>query len=56
VPLAPKTLRHRVKDCADRLASHPNDQEKVRQELAKMISATIAGNFRTLLEAARAAI
>jgi hypothetical protein len=56
VPLAPKTLRHRVKNCADRLASHPNDQEKVRQELAKMISATIAGNFRTLLEAARAAI
>ena len=56
VPLAPKALQRRVKESADRLASRPKNKEKVRQDLAKMISTTIAGNFRTLLEAARAAI
>jgi hypothetical protein len=56
VPLAPKDLQRRVKSSADRLASHPNDREKVRQEITKMISATIAGNFRTLLEAARSSL
>ncbi|MGA8142433.1 MAG: hypothetical protein WB987_00915 [Candidatus Acidiferrales bacterium] len=56
VPLAPKPLQRRVKALSDRLASHPRDREKVRQELAKVISTTIAGNFRTLLEAARLAI
>lgn len=52
IPLAPSALRRRVSAAAERLASHPKDKEKVRQELAKMISTTIAGNFRLLLEAA----
>jgi hypothetical protein len=56
VPLASKNLQRRVKACADRLASHPKDHEKVRQEVAKMISTTIPGNFRVLLEAARLAL
>jgi hypothetical protein len=56
VPLAPKTLQHRVNASADRLAAHPKDREKVRQDLARMISATIAGHFRMLLEAAQAAL
>jgi len=56
VPLAPKDLQKRVKSAAERLASHPNDREKVRQEITKMISITIDGNFRTLLEAARSAL
>jgi hypothetical protein len=56
VPLAPKDLQKRVKSAADRLASHPNDREKVRQDVTKMISTTIDGNFRTLLEAARSAL
>jgi len=56
VPLAPKDLQKRVKSAADRFASHPNDREKVRQEVTKMISTTIDGNFRTLLEAARSAL
>jgi hypothetical protein len=56
VPLAPKTLQHRLNAAADRLASHPKDREKVRRDLAKIISTTIAGHFRVLLEAARAAI
>ena len=55
-PLAPKTLRHRVNDAASRLATHPKDREKVRLDLAKMISNTIAGHLRVLLEAAQAAI
>ena len=56
VELAPKALQHRVNDAASRLATHPKDREKVRLELAKMISTTIAGRFRVLLEAAQAAI
>ena len=56
VPLASKSLQRRLKACADRLASHPKDHEKVRQEVAKMISTTIPGNFRVLLEAARLAL
>jgi hypothetical protein len=45
-----------VNASADRLATHPKDREKVKQDLAKMISATIPGHFRMLLEAAQAAI
>ena len=56
VPLAPNDLQKRVKSAAERLASHPNDREKVRQEITKMISITIDGNFRALLEAARSAL
>jgi hypothetical protein len=55
-PLAPKTLQHRVTDAASRAATHPKDREKVKQDLEKMISTTIPGHFRTLLEAARATI
>jgi hypothetical protein len=55
-PLAPKAVQHRVNDAAGRLATHPKDREKVRQDLAKLISITIAGHFRVLLEAAQAAI
>jgi hypothetical protein len=55
-PLAPKALQHRVNDAASRVATHPKDREKVRQDLEKMISTTIPGRFRTLLEAARTAI
>jgi hypothetical protein len=55
-PLAPKALQHRVNDAASKLATHPKDREKVRLDLAKMISTTIAGHFRVLLEAAQAAI
>lgn len=56
VPLAPKALQHRVNDAASRVATHPKDREKVRQDLERMISTTIPGHFRTLLEAARTAI
>jgi hypothetical protein len=55
-PLAPKAQQRRVNDAASRLATHPKDREKVRQDVAKLISTTIAGHFRALLEAAQAAI
>ena len=54
VPLAPKALQHRVNDAATRVVTHPKDREKLKQDLEKMISTTIPGHFRTLLEAARA--
>ncbi len=57
VPLAPKVLRFNVNAiAADRIATRPKDHEKVRQDLAKIISTTIAGHFRVLLEAAQASI
>jgi len=55
-PLAPKALQHRVNDAASKLATHPRDRERVRLDIAKMISTTIEGHFRVLLEAAQAAI
>jgi hypothetical protein len=55
-PLAPKELRHTVKGLADRLAHHPRDAEKVRQSVRGILSRATAGDFRTLLDAARAAL
>ena len=55
-PLAPKDLQHRLRDFADRLARHPNDSEKIRRQLDRVISSTIAGDLRTLLQAAEAAL
>jgi hypothetical protein len=49
-------LQHRLSDAASRIATHPKDRGKVEQDLEKMISTTIPGRFRTLLEAARATI
>ena len=56
VPLAPKALQRRVHDAAGLVATHPKEREKVRQDLERMISTTIPGHFRTLLEAGRTAI
>jgi len=55
-PLAPKDVQHRLKDMAGRLARHPNDSEKVRLQLDRVVSSTIGGDLRTLLEAAAAAL
>jgi hypothetical protein len=55
-PLAPRELQHRLKSLADRLARHPRDAEKVQRELEQIISTTIAGDLRTLLESADAAL
>jgi hypothetical protein len=56
VELAPKDLEHRLAGLADRMARHPRDAEKVQRELERIISSTIAGDLRTLLESADAAL
>jgi hypothetical protein len=56
LPFAPKELQHRLKSLADRLTRHPRDAEKVQREVEKIISTTIAGDLRTLLESADAAL
>lgn len=56
LPLAPRELQQPLRKLADRLARHPHDAEKVQGELAQIISATIAGDLRTLLESANAAL
>lgn len=56
IPLAGSDLQRTVSAWAKRLAQHPNETEKARREIDKMLSVTMAGDFRTLLEAARAAL
>ncbi len=56
VPLAPKDLQRRLKKLSDRLAHHPRDAEKIGRELDQIVSATIAGDLRTILESAAASI
>jgi hypothetical protein len=56
MPFAPKDSQRTVKKLADRLAHHPNDIEKVRRKLDKILSSAIAGDSRILLGAARAAL
>ena len=51
-PLAPKDLQHRLKNCAERLAKHPNDDATIRREVEKIATQTIEGDLRTLLKAA----
>jgi hypothetical protein len=54
--LAPANSRRRVERLAETLAKNPAGAGKVRRELDKMIAATAAGDFRTVLEAARASL
>jgi len=56
MPLAPKDLQRRLKKLSDRLAHHPREADKIGRELDQVVSATIAGDLRTLLESAAAAI
>ncbi|MGH9712351.1 MAG: hypothetical protein ACRD5M_03525 [Candidatus Acidiferrales bacterium] len=53
---APKELQHRLGGLAGRLALHPRDAQKVQREVERILSTTIAGDFRTLLESADAAL
>jgi len=54
--LAPKDLQHVVKNLADRLTHHPGDTQKVWYDAETIISTTMAGDFRTLMECAAAAL
>ncbi|MGH9698127.1 MAG: hypothetical protein ACRD52_01570 [Candidatus Acidiferrales bacterium] len=53
IPLAGSDLQRPVSAWAKRLAQHPDETEKARHEIDKMLSVTMGGDFRTLLEAAR---
>jgi hypothetical protein len=52
VPLAPKELQSNIQGFAKRLARHPRDSQVMRAELGQVLGRTIAGDFRTLLNAA----
>jgi hypothetical protein len=54
--IAPKELQHLVKGLADRLTHHPADTQKVWRDAEAILSTTMAGDFRTLLECAAAAM
>src|SRR6202035_5298607 len=54
-PLAPKELQRQIQNLAKQLARNPRDTRKISAELKKILSYTIAGDFRTLLESAYAA-
>jgi hypothetical protein len=51
-PLASKELQSGIKGFAGRLARHPGDSQAVRAEVGGILTRTIAGDFRTLLNAA----
>ena len=55
-PLAPKESQHRISGYAHDLGKHPHDTTKISRDLQIMLSATMAGDFKTLLEAAQNAL
>jgi hypothetical protein len=54
--LAEKDLQPEIKNLAKQLARHPRDWEKIKAELDRIAAQTIAGDFRTLLDAARSVL
>lgn len=54
--LAPRNLQGGVNELAARLSRNPRAGKDVRTKLDEMIGKTIAGDFRTLLQAARASL
>jgi hypothetical protein len=55
-PLAPAGLQRDIRNLRARLADHPRNFETARQQLGELISETIAGDFRTLLNAAESTL
>lgn len=55
-PLAPKEWKSHIKDYSHDLEHHPRESEKVSHDLQMMTAVTMAGDFKTLLEAARTAL
>ncbi len=56
VSLAPKDLQHTTRNLAERLTRHPGDTQKVARAVDEIMSTTMAGDFRTLLESAAFAL
>jgi hypothetical protein len=54
--IAPKDTRHAVKNLAERLTHHPDETRKVWRDAEAILSTTMAGDFRTLMECAAAAL
>ncbi|MFZ3215724.1 MAG: hypothetical protein WA192_06665 [Candidatus Acidiferrales bacterium] len=54
--MAPKDLQHATKSLADRLTHHPDDTQRVWREAEGILATTMAGDYRTLLESAAAAL
>jgi len=54
--LAPKDSQRDIQKLIDHLERHPQDTDRVAVALDQIRSATIAGDLRTLLDAARAAL
>jgi hypothetical protein len=54
--IAPKELQHVVKNLADRLTHHPDETQKVWRDTEAVLSTAMAGDFRTLMECAAAAL
>src|SRR6202522_4695290 len=55
-PLAPKEWKSRINGYAHDLEKHPHDNGNTSRDLQTMTTAIVAGDFKTLLEAARAAL
>jgi len=55
-PLAPEDVQGDLRDMARELARHPRNTAKVRSRLQQLLSVTMAGDFRTLLDAAQSAL
>jgi hypothetical protein len=55
-PLAPRDWKSRLNGYAHDLERHPRDTAKILHDVQIMASATILGDFKTLLEAARTAL
>jgi hypothetical protein len=54
--IAPKDAQHAVKNLAERLTHHPDETQKVWHDSEAILSTTMAGDFRTLMECAAAAL
>jgi hypothetical protein len=54
--LAPKDWKSRISGYARDLEKHPDDVTKIGRDLQVMASTTISGDFKTLIQAARAAL
>ena len=54
--LAPEDSRHRISELESRLARHPGATENVETSLDQIATRTMAGDLRTLLDAARDAL
>jgi hypothetical protein len=54
--IAPKDVQHAVKNLVERLTHRPDETQKVWRDAEAILSTTMAGDFRTLMECAAAAL